>query len=161
MKRDSGSAVGFYTMGVACLFLAVFFLTVVFGAQTYRKIVAGQTGNNETRALLSYLTTCLKSNDTEGAVRIYEEEGRLVLSIADGGSGYGLRLYRYEGSLLEDYGKLESALNPSAAQVIGETEVFLAEEVDEHTYAVTTDEGRVVFHSRCGDAMATEAVEDE
>ena len=53
MKKSGGSLVGFYTMGVACLFLAVFFLTVVFGAQTYRGIVAGQTGNNEARSILS------------------------------------------------------------------------------------------------------------
>ncbi len=160
MEHRGGSKVGFYTMGVACLFLTVFFLTVVFGAQTYRKIVAGQTGNNETRALLSYLTTCMKANDTEGAVRIYQEEGISVLSIADGSSGYGLRIYQYEGSLLEDYGKLDSALNPAAAQVIGETEVFRAEEVAPDTYAVTTDEGKVLFRSRCG-GSTTEVAADE
>lgn len=159
MKKSGSSPVGFYTMGVACLFLAVFFLTVIFGAQTYRSIVAGQTGNNESRAILSYLTTCMKAYDTEGAVEVYEEGGVTVLSIADGDSGYGLRIYQYQGALLEEYGKLGEELYPEAAQVIGETETFRVEEVAERTYAVTTDGGRVLFHARCGEM--TEAAADE
>ncbi len=159
MKKSVSSPVGFYTMGVACLFLAVFFLTVIFGARTYRSIVTGQTENNETRALLSYLTTCMKANDTEGAVEVYEEDGVTVLSIADGDSGYGLRIYQYQGDLLEEYGKLGEALYPGAAQVIGETAVFRVEKVAENTCAVTTDEGRVLFHARCGET--TEAAADE
>lgn len=159
MKKSGSSPVGFYTMGVACLFLAVFFLTVIFGAQTYRSIVAGQTGNNEARAVLSYLTTCMRTYDVEGAVEVYEEDGVTVLSIADGDSGYGLRIYQYQGALLEEYGKLGKELYPEAAQVIGETEIFQVEEVAERTYAVTTDGGRVLFHARCGEM--TEAAADE
>lgn len=162
MKKSGSSPVGFYTMGVACLFLAVFFLIVIFGARTYRSIVTGQAGNNETRALLSYLATCMKANDTEGAVDVYEEDGVTVLSIADGSSGYGLRIYQHQNTLLEEYGRLGEALDPGSAQVIGETAVFRVEEVAGHTYAVTTDEGMVLFHARCGKtAETTEAVADE
>ena len=162
MKKSGGSPVGFYTMGVACLFLAVFFLTVVFGARTYRSIVAGQTGNNETRALLSYLSTCMKANDTAGAVMLYEEAGIRVLSIADGESGYGLRIYQYNGCLVEDYGKLGTALSPESAQMIGETDLFQVEEVAERTYALTTDEGRVLVRARCTETDdSTDALTDE
>ncbi len=150
MRKSGSSLVGFYTLGVACLFLAVFFLTVIFGAQTYRGIVAGQTDNNENRAVLAYLTTCMKANDTEDAVEIYEEDGITVLSIADGDSGYGLRIYQYEGALMEEYSRLGEALYPEDAQVIGETAVFRVEEVTERTWQVTTDGGRVLFHARCG-----------
>ena len=150
MKKSGGSPVGFYTMGVACLCLAVFFLTVVFGARTYRGIVAAQAENDADRAVLSYLTTCMKANDTDGIT---------VLSIADGGSGYGLRIYQYQGALLEEYGKLGEELRPGDAQVIGETAVFRVEEVAERTYAVTTDGGRVLFRARCGET--TEAAADE
>lgn len=159
MKKSGGSPVGFYTMGVACLCLAVFFLTVVFGARTYRGIVAAQAENDADRAVLSYLTTCMKANDTEDAVEIYEENGITVLSIADGGSGYGLRIYQHQGALLEEYGKLGEELRPGDAQVIGETAVFRVEEVAERTYAVTTDGGRVLFRARCGET--TEAAANE
>ena len=160
MKRKGSSTTGFFTMGVACLFLAVFFLTVIFGARTYRDIVREQAENNRTRTLLSYFSTCMRNHDTAGAVRIYEEDGRTVLSIADGDSGYGLRLYQYEGCLVEDYGQLEAALNPAAAQVIGETENFWVEKADENTYTVTTDEGKVLLRARSA-AEATGAVADE
>lgn len=159
MKKSGSSLVGFYTMGVAGLFLVVFFLTVIFGARTYLSIVAGQTENNETRAILSYLATCMRTNDTEGAVEVYEEDGITVLAIADGGSGYGLRIYQYQGVLLEEYGRMGDELYPEDAQVIGETAVFQVEEVAERTYAVTTDGGRVLFHARCGET--TEAAADE
>lgn len=160
MKRNSSSTTGFFTMGVACLFLAVFFLTVIFGAQTYRNIVQGQTQNNRTRTLLSYFSTCMRNHDTAGAIRLYEEDGMTVLAIADGDSGYGLRLYQYEGCLVEDYGQLEAALYPAAAQVIGETESFWVEKVDENTYTITTDEGKVLLRARSA-AEATGAVADE
>ena len=52
MRRES-SLSGIYTMAVAGVFLAGFFLTVIFGAQTYREIADGQNRNNEARALLS------------------------------------------------------------------------------------------------------------
>ncbi len=160
MKRNGSSPIGFYTMGVACLFLAVFFLTVIFGARTYRDIVREQTQNNRTRTSLSYFSTCMRNHDTAGAVRIYEEDGTTVLAIADEDSGYGLRLYQYEGCIVEDYGQLDAALNPKGAQVIGETDFFLVEEVDENTYTVTTDEGKVLLRARSA-AKAMGAVTDE
>ena len=101
MKRDGGLS-GIYTMVVAGLFLAGFFLTVVFGAQTYRQIVAGQTRNNQARVLLSYISTCVRLNDTPGAVSVLEEEGRPVLSIADGDTGFALRIYQEGDRLVED-----------------------------------------------------------
>lgn len=151
MERDSKSPVTFITMGIAGLFLAGFFLLVIFGAQTYRSIVEGQTGNNHTRELLGYLATCAKANDSRGAVSVSEGEGGQVLVIADGSSGYALRIYRYQGTLVEDYGRLESELDPEEAMVIGETEVFRIEQWPEGIYEVITDEGSVLFYGRSAD----------
>lgn len=147
VKRDSGSS-GIYTMVVAGLFLAGFFLAVVFGARTYRDIVAGQTRNNQDRALLSYISTCVRLNDTAGAVSISEVDGIQVLSIADGDTGYALRIYRYGDCLVEDYGEADAELYPTAAQTIGETDVFRVDELGEGAYAVVTDAGRVLFSLR-------------
>ena len=68
MEHDRNLPMALYTMGIACLFLAGFFLVVLFGAQTYRGTVSGQMENNQSRVLLSYLTTCVKSSDSAGAV---------------------------------------------------------------------------------------------
>jgi hypothetical protein len=154
--RRSGGLAGIYTMAVAGVFLAGFFLTVVFGAQTYREIAEGQSRNNEARALLSYISTCVRMNDTPGAVRVSREEGEPVLVIADGQSGYAIRIYRYGDSLVEDYGEADGALYPDMAQVIGETEEFRIEELENGAYAVVTDAGRVLFGLRSEKGVAAD-----
>lgn len=147
MKQNGGLS-GFYTMAIAGVFLAVFFLTVVFGARVYGDIAEGQSGNNEKRALLSYISTCVKMNDTPGAVSIAQAQGEPMLVIADGQSGYALRIYRCGDSLVEDYGEADGELYPDMAQVIGKTEKFEIEELGDEVYAVVTDAGRVVFGLR-------------
>lgn len=156
MRQDSRSPVTYITMGIAAFFLAGFFLLVVFGAQTYRGIVEGQTQNNHTRALSGYLATCARAYDSEGSVTVFYDESREglpVLVMEDRDSGYALRLYKYEGSLVEDYAQAGSELNPDLAMVIGETETFLVREVSEGIFEVTTDAGVVYFHSRSGKAQ--------
>ncbi len=155
MRRES-SLSGIYTMAVAGVFLAGFFLTVIFGAQTYREIARGQSRNNEARALLSYISTCVRMNDTAGAVSVSQVEGEPVLVIADGQSGYAIRIYRYGDSLVEDYGEAAGALYPDMAQVIGETEEFRIEELGDQTYAIITDAGRVLFGLRSEKGVAAD-----
>lgn len=141
------SPVAFFTLGIAGLFLAGFFLLVVFGASTYRSAVETQDQNNSSRALLSYLHTCVRANDTEGAVTCYEEAGSPVLVVADQETGYAIRVYQHEGSLLEDYGKLQAPLDPEGAAVIGKTQVFRVEQ-EGSRFTVTTDAGQTVFTTR-------------
>lgn len=155
MRRE-GSLSGIQTMAVAGVFLAGFFLTVIFGAQTYREIADGQNRNNEARALLSYISTCVRMNDTAGAVSVSQVEGEPVLVIADGQSGYAIRIYRYGDSLVEDYGEAAGALYPDMAQVIGETEEFRIEELGGQTYAIITDAGRVLFGLRSEKGVAAD-----
>lgn len=153
MRKNSGSLVSFYTMAVAVFFLAGFFLLVVFGAQTYRRVSQGQEQNNQSRALLSYLSTCVKAGDGADAVRVQPGPGdgaSPMLVVADGDSGYAIRIYMEDGWLLEDYGSMDAAPNASAAQEIGRTKVFQVEELTEGTFAVTTDAGRTLFSVRSG-----------
>lgn len=162
MKKNSGSMVTFYTMGVAVLFLAGFFLLVVFGAKTYRAVAAGQEQNNQARALLSYLSACVKAGDRGGAIEIREQgagDDSQMLVVADGDSGYGIRIYLENGRLLEEYGPIREAPDSSAAQEIGRTETFRVEELAEGTYAVTTDGGRTLFHVRAEETAEVAADE--
>ena len=73
MRKERHFSLGFYTIGVAALFLAGFFLLVVFGAQSYRNTVKGQNGNMQSRALQSYLSTTVKAYDAADAVSLTEE----------------------------------------------------------------------------------------
>lgn len=152
MRSDGRSTVFFYRLVIAGLFLAGFFLLVVFGARTYRSIAAGQEQNSRARALLSYLSVCVKGNDTEGAVTVSQTDEGPVLVIADGVSGYAIRIYREGNRLLEDYGKADAPLNPAGAQVIGETKVFSIETGSDGLFEVTTDAGKTLFHVKCKEA---------
>ena len=147
MKRQSSSPLGLYTVGIAALFLAGFFLLVVFGAQSYRNTVAGQNGNMASRALLSYLSTTVKGYDTRGAVRVEWGEDGTVLHIADGDTGFALRIYRHNGMLLEDYAAADTPLAPESAQAIGATERFEAA-LDGRLLRLQTDAGEVLLHLR-------------
>ena len=148
MKREKGSPVGLYTIGVAALFLAGFFLLVVFGAQSYRGTVNGQNDNVRTRTLLSYLATVLHGSDTRGAVAVEETEDGPILHVTDGSTGFELRIYRHDGSLVEDYAAAGSPLRPEGAQTIGETERFVVERPADDLLRIGTDAGDVLLRLR-------------
>ncbi len=150
MKKHTPKLIGFYAIGATAILLAVFFLLIISGAGTYRNIVEGQAKNNRDRILLSYVLSNIKAGDAEGAVRVYEADGIPVVAVEEEGSGYGIRIYQYEGKLMGDYGKLDQALNPKGAPAIGDAETFLVENLGNGTYKVTTDVGRAFFHVRSG-----------
>lgn len=148
MKRSEGSSLGYYTICIAMLFLAGFLLLVVFGAQSYRNTVAEQNSNMSSRALLSYITTCARANDSENAVSIRSFDGNQMLVIADGTTGYATFIYPYDGRLMEQYAALDADPVPEDSQALGETELFEISELRTGVYSVTTDAGRALLHMR-------------
>ncbi len=151
MKKHHSSPLGIYTIGIAALFLAGFFLLVVFGAQSYRNTVTGQNENMKTRALLSYLSTTVKGYDSRGAVSVREDPAvGKILWLEDGDSGYALRIYRSGGALLEDYAADSEALRPEEAQTIGETALFEPELTPEGILRIRTDAGQTLLQLRTG-----------
>ena len=152
MKRESASPLGYYTIGIAALFLAGFFLLVVFGAQSYRDTVAGQEANGAARAQLAYLAAAVKGYDAAGAVHLVEGENGQMLVLEDGESGYALRIYRLGDTLVEDYGAAGSPLLPEEANPIGKTARFALETPAAGLLRITTDAGSVLLRLRCGGA---------
>lgn len=149
-SRKGNSAVTVFTLSVEGLFLLGFLLLVVFGAGVYREAVEVQADNRRDRALLSYFTARAGSADSQGAVRLYEEDFGQVLSFGDVDSGYAVRIYQQGGKLLEDYGQEGSPLAPASAMVIGETETFSVREEKNGVYIVSTDAGEAVFTLKAG-----------
>jgi hypothetical protein len=147
-KDKKTSPLGLYSIGIAALFLIGFFLLVVFGAQNYRNAVSAQHANDDSRVLLSYVSTCLKSCDGTDCVEIRQGDGSSVLVIADGDTGFASHLYLLDGHLVEEYSETGAPLDPENAEVIGETGVFLVEEVQDGLLAVTTDAGRSYVYVR-------------
>ena len=148
VKRSGNSPLGLYTIGIAALFLAGFFLLVVFGAQTYRNTVEVQTNNNRNRALLSYFQTCVRSSDSAGSVYTVDSEYGPVLIVQDEDTGYGLHIFCWNGQLMEDYAALDAAPDPDRAQMIANTSVFDIESMPNDSICITTDAGKSLIHIR-------------
>ncbi len=147
MKRKGGSPLGLYTLGIAALFWAGLLLLVMFGARTYQAVAAGQEGNNNSRALLSYLAACVKGGDSAGNVRIRDSETGPELVVEDG-SGYAVRIYRYKGYLMEEYSAVDAPLAPDEASALGKTSVFTAEFIEPGVMEIRTDAGEALLSLR-------------
>ena len=147
MKQSKTPSAGLFTIGIAALFLLGFLLLVIFGAQTSRNTVNSQYGNNDTRAVLSYLSAVVKANDVNGAVSVEETDGMQVLVLEDS-SGYAMRIYCRDGYLLEDYAPMGSPLDPENAQQIAPNQVFEVSMIADFTWRIVTDEGENILHLR-------------
>lgn len=148
MRQDAGSPQRLMPLGIIVLLLSGFLLLVVIGADSYADAVEGQEQNMENRAALAYLSTIVRSGDARGAVRVRESELGQVLEIADGDSGYALRIYQYEGQLLEEYASEGAAPVPKLGQVIARSEDFRIEQPRRDLLIIHTDEGRVLLRLR-------------
>jgi hypothetical protein len=70
-----------------------------------------------------------------------------VLNLADGDSGYALRLYMADGALLEEYTRTDAPLTPESAQKLGDTREFTVV-LDGDLLRLRTDAGTVLTHLR-------------
>lgn len=151
MKKETGSSVGLTTIGIAALFLAGFFMLVVFGAQSYRNTVSVQNDNMESRALLQSLSTAVKTCDAQGAISVTNDAGfGQVLNLLDGDTGYALRFYRFEGALLQEYAPADAPLSPESALQLGKTERFELS-LKGNLLRIGTNAGNVLLHLRSGE----------
>ena len=154
MREKHTSGLGLAMIGIAAIFLAGFFLLVVFGAQSYRGTVSGRGDNMDVRALEAYLPTVVMGSDRAGAITLRRDPALGdVLVIADGDSGYATHLYCFDGALMEDYTAIGEELSPERAQRIAATRRFELR-LTEGLIEVYTDAGRVLIHPRSGGETA-------
>ena len=151
MKNGNRNHMSLYTIAIVGLFLAGFFMLVVFGEKVYQGTVGIRNDNRDERAMLAYIQTSIKDNDTEGAVRVTDSSSGPMLVISDGSTGYALKIYSDNGKVLEEFGKENSAPDPANAQVIGETDIFEIEMPEKDVLRVHTDEGSVFVRIRSGE----------
>lgn len=134
------------TVTIAVLFLVILLL-VVYSAVSYQRAVEIQEDNNNTRALLSYVITAVKANET-GAVTIEERDGMPVLVITDTAIGYEQQIYQADGKVYEAYGKTGMHPDPSEALEIGESQLFELSWLKENLLQIRTDKGNSYVHIR-------------
>ena len=131
---------------IAVLFVVILLL-VVFSAVSYQGAVEHQDGSGNTRAVLSYVITAVKANETS-QVSIEEEDGMNVLEIADPETGYAQQIFFRDGSVYESYAKTGTVPDPEDALEIGTAERFDMSWYTEDLLEIQTDLGSSFVHVR-------------
>lgn len=136
-KRGIGDILS--TLTIAVLFIVILLL-VVFSAASYQHATDVQNANNNERALLSYVTSCVEGNGLN-EVEKKDFDGMPGVSISTAESDFERRIYMSDGRLLEEYAEKTGDVHPDDALVIGETKVFEVADVGDGLISIKTDAG--------------------
>jgi hypothetical protein len=138
-KKNRSTGDFLSTLTIAILFLVIILL-VVFSAGSYRNGTEAKSANDNSRAVMSYVTTAVK--DDQGArVEIRNDGGTKGIAIIDDEAGYERRIFAKDGKLLEEYVKEGSGVSPDNALVIGEVNSFDAAYIKKDLLRIRTDLG--------------------
>ena len=141
-ERSIGDLISVIT--IAILFLVILLL-VVFSAVSYQRAVDIQNGNDNSRALLSYVVTAVRNGGT-GRAALEERGGIPVLVLLDEDTGYEQQIFHTGGKVYEAYGKAGTQPDPEDALLIAETERFEMSWLREDLLEIRTDAGGSCVH---------------
>lgn len=152
MKKQRSDMTGFCTLGIYALLLAGALLLVLFGAGAYQKTVSSREENEESRAVLSYLSMTLRNHDHSQAVTVEPgpEGDMLVIADTAGDSTYTTRIYLLAGELVEEFSREGTALGQGEQQRIGACSAFSIEQLGSRDLRFRVGNGSVLMHLRSG-----------
>lgn len=131
---------------IAVLFLVILIL-VVFSAISYQKSVEIQDMNNNTRAVLTYVTTAVKASPGSH-IEIADRGGQQVLVISEEGSEFEQQIFFEDGNVLEAYVMAGSEPYAPDALVVGEAQQFEMSLVTDELLEIQTNLGTSYVHIR-------------
>ncbi|WP_180995257.1 DUF4860 domain-containing protein [Raoultibacter timonensis] len=133
-----------FTALLLALFVVTLLLAVLVGTDVYKSLYGVRSETNETRLGLNLIANNVRANDAVDAVAVGSgPEGRSLVLVERLESGtYETRIYRYEGSIVEEYALADAAYTPRKATRIVASDRF------DFTYengllTVTTDQGSI------------------
>ena len=111
---------GVFVFVLLGLFAVMSTLMVLLGAQMYRGTVDRAAGSNDYRVLSAYVRSMVRAQDGAGAVGVerFGDVTALKLTEDIDGDEYVTWIYRYEGSLCEQFTEAEYEFDPSAGTEI-------------------------------------------
>lgn len=136
---------------ISVIFITVLFLVilvlVVFSASSYRKSVDIQEENNNTRAVLSYVTTAVQAS-RGNSISLEDREGIQVLAIEEGDSGYEQQIFWMDGKVLEAYVPSGTIPAEKDALTVGYAKEFAMSYVKDDLLEVRSELGASYVHIR-------------
>ncbi|NLU25361.1 MAG: DUF4860 domain-containing protein [Clostridiales bacterium] len=153
MRKEQREPLHSYIIALLGIFALGFLLLVLFGTRVYLNTVAGQRGNDDRRALMTYLATAVHAYDEQGAILLGTgpEGDALILRDVTADGTYEHRIYLYQGNLVEEYTVAEEPLSPDTARQLGQTDAFFMKKEGESLFRVQTDQGSILLHLRSGE----------
>lgn len=120
MGHRSGSNVSnMFTFALVALFALLSLLLAVIGIDVYQHVLASTDNNNQARASLNYVANKIRAGDAEGQITLEERENLDVLILQDPDApDYDLSFYYYNSTLMEQYGRTDTAFQPERGEAL-------------------------------------------
>lgn len=151
VDREQEKNESFHIRHMDRLFILVLFgiltvsLVLVFalGTNAYQSLEQARTSGQQVRLQSSLLATTVRAMDEAGAASVGEgPEGPALVMTEQAGQGrYQIRLYQYQGKLVQEYTTAGMPYDPKAATVLCQTRKF-SFTVDRGLITLTTDAGK-------------------
>ena len=123
-KKTSGTRV--FTIILLAVFFVVLMTGLAAGVSMYQSIANNQIETNMARMQSGLLASNIHANDVANSVGTGEgPEGRaLVLTDRINGESYEMRIYLYQGQIVQEYSVAGAAYTPARAQPLIQSSTF-------------------------------------
>lgn len=131
-----------FTIALLVIFFMVLMSGLAAGVAMYQAVANNQIDTNNARMQAGLLASNVHINDAYNAIGVSQgPEGRaLVLSNEIDGSKYEMRIYLFEGHIVQEYSPSGVQYSPGRAQPLLESSVFEFEQYG-NLLVIHTDQG--------------------
>ena len=124
--EGKGRSTRVFTIALLAVFFIVLMTGLAAGVAMYQAVANNQIDTNMARMQAGLLASNVRANDSANAIRVSEgPEGRaLILSETIDSDTYEMRIYLYEGKIVQEYSLAGSQFTPARAQPLIESTTF-------------------------------------
>ena len=142
MPETAGRSTRIFTVALLAVFFVVLMTGLAAGVAMYQAVANNQIDTNRARMQAGLLASNIHANDSANAIGTGEgPEGRaLVLSDTVDGDTYEMRIYLYQGQIVQEYSVSGSNYTPGRAQPLIESSTFDFEQYG-NLLIIRTDQG--------------------
>ena len=126
-------------------------LVFALGTNAYQSLEQARTSGQQVRLQSSLLATTVRAMDEAGAASVGKgpEGPALVMTEQAGQDRYQIRLYHYQGQLVQEYAAAGMPYDPESATVLCRTQQF-SFSIDHDLITLVTDAGKTYVALRSG-----------
>ena len=142
LPENKGTATRVFTVALMAVFFIVLMTGLATGVAMYQAVANNQIDTNNARMQASLIASNVHSNDVARSIGMSQgPEGKsLVLSETIDSETYEMRIYLYQGEIVQEYSVAGSEYTPARAQPLFESSTF---DFEQHgsLLVIKTDQG--------------------